>query len=743
MNTNTPAFDQLALSKPVLQALNSVGYEKPSPIQALTIPILLEGSDVLGQAQTGTGKTAAFALPALSQLDLNNKAPQVLVLAPTRELAIQVAEAFKTYATHLKGFYVLPVYGGQDYRVQTRALDRGVHAIVGTPGRIMDHMRRGNIQLQQLRTFILDEADEMLRMGFIDDVEWIMEQLPTPRQTALFSATMPRQIERIANKYLKDPEIVKIEVKTQAADTIRQRFWSVTNRNKLDAMTRILEAEEFDAMLIFVRTRTSTVELSEKLEARGYASAPLNGDIQQKMRERTVDQLKKGKLDIIVATDVAARGLDVARISHVLNFDIPSDIESYVHRIGRTGRAGRSGEAILFVTPREKRMMQSIEHATGNKIEQLVLPTTESINQQRIDRFQQRINETISNENLGFFEKIINDYQSTNPEHTPEQVAAALAHLLQGETPFLHSAGNQRSIRSDRTQQSGSGHTAGKAASRRDNRKDRAHPLATDRTTQVTPQRTNSKVKRSDNQRRQVRSESDYTEPPVPLERGTKSTETKTAKAKIPMQRYRLEVGKIHDVKASNIIGAIANEAGIESRFIGTVKIHDDYSIIDLPEGMPKAIYKDLKKVWVCGQKLQISNLDKTRPKKSGKNLSDSPRQKNKSDSVERNKSRRAGKSQHRSENSSHANNKDNDQKNDQNKDQNKNKNSKLKNRKPINKTNKKTKKDKTKRDSTSRGKSGKHSANKRKTDQRSFSQKRSGKSAPVPESASSNNQTE
>ena len=332
MNTNNiSAFDQLSLSAPVLKALETVGYEKPSPIQARTIPLLLAGRDVLGQAQTGTGKTGAFALPALSSLDIKQKNPQVLVLAPTRELAIQVAEAFRKYASHIKGFHVLPVYGGQDYRVQTRALERGVHVVVGTPGRVMDHMRRGNLKLQELKLLTLDEADEMLRMGFIDDVEWILEQIPDSRQIALFSATMPTQIKRIATRYLNDPALVTIEVKTTTADTIRQRYWPVSGRNKLDALTRILEAETFDAMLIFVRTKTATVELSEKLEARGYACAPLNGDIQQKQRERTVEQLKRGKLDIIVATDVAARGLDVQRISHVLNYDIPYDTEAYVH----------------------------------------------------------------------------------------------------------------------------------------------------------------------------------------------------------------------------------------------------------------------------------------------------------------------------------------------------------------------------------------------------------------------------
>ena len=582
MNNETPAFDQLALGKPILKALQSVGYEKPSPIQAQTIPVLLKGQDVLGQAQTGTGKTAAFALPTLTQIDLKNRAPQVLVLAPTRELAIQVAEAFKTYASQMKGFHVLPVYGGQDYRVQTRALDRGVHVIVGTPGRIMDHIRRGNINLQELRTFILDEADEMLRMGFIDDVEWVLEKLPEKRQMALFSATMPRQIARIAERYLKDPQIVKIEVKTRAADTIRQRFWPVTGRNKLDALTRILEAEEIDAMLIFVRTKTSTVEISEKLEARGYASAPLNGDIQQKQRERTVEQLKKGKLDIIVATDVAARGLDVARVSHVLNYDIPSDTEAYIHRIGRTGRAGRSGEAILFVAPREKRMKQTIERATGKSIDQMEMPSTDEINKQRIEKFKQRIHQTVENENLSFYESLVESYIADNAHHTPAQMAAALAHLLQGDVPFLQPATSNRSDR-DRGRKSdrSTGHERHDRTERNRDRDDRSRE-------------------------RKIRDDAD--------QRPAKQQEQQNSdKPKIPMERFRIEVGQMHEVQASNIVGAIANEAGLESQFIGTIKIHDKYSTVELPEGMPKAIFKDLKKVWVCGQKLQISKLRKER----------------------------------------------------------------------------------------------------------------------------------
>jgi len=424
-----------------------MGYETPSAIQAQTIPLMLEGRDVVGQAQTGTGKTAAFALPILSRLDLHKNDPQVLVLAPTRELAIQVAEAFQKYAHHMKGFHVLPVYGGQDYSVQIRALQRGVHVIVGTPGRVMDHIRRGTLVLDKLTTLVLDEGDEMLRMGFIDDVEWILEQTPKERQVALFSATMPQQIRRIATRHLNNPVEVTVKVKTTTAETIRQRYWPVQGFHKLDALTRILEAEPFDAMLIFVRTKLATVDLSEKLEARGYASAPLNGDIQQNQRERTIERLKNGKLDIVVATDVAARGLDVNRISHVVNYDIPADTESYVHRIGRTGRAGREGDAILFVTPREKRMLYAIENATRKQIEIMDLPSTDVINNKRIDKFKQRITDTVEGVDLSLFTKMIEQYQREH-DVPPIQIAAALAQLLQGDSPFLlqgspHQAANQ------------------------------------------------------------------------------------------------------------------------------------------------------------------------------------------------------------------------------------------------------------------------------------------------------------
>jgi ATP-dependent RNA helicase DeaD len=335
----TPTFEALALDARLLKAIDTLGYEKPSPIQAACIPPMLAGKDLLGQAQTGTGKTAAFALPSLSMIDLSLKAPQLLVLTPTRELAIQVAEAFQAYAKFLPGFHVLPIYGGQSFDTQFRGLKRGAQVIVGTPGRVMDHMRRKSLTLESLRCLVLDEADEMLRMGFIDDVEWVLEQTPDNHQTALFSATMPKQIRSVAERYLNDPEVVKIESKTTTATTIRQRYWNVSGMHKLDALTRILEMEEFEAVLIFVRTKTSTVELSEKLQARGYAAEALHGDMSQQMRERVVERLKAGKLDIVIGTDVVARGLDVERISHVVNYDIPYDTESYVHRIGRTGRA--------------------------------------------------------------------------------------------------------------------------------------------------------------------------------------------------------------------------------------------------------------------------------------------------------------------------------------------------------------------------------------------------------------------
>ena len=558
------AFDQLALDKNIFKVLDEVGYETPSPIQAQTIPLMLDGRDLVGQAQTGTGKTAAFALPILSNLDLSQKDPQVLVLAPTRELAIQVAEAFQKYAKHLKGFHVLPVYGGQDYRTQIRALERGVHVVVGTPGRVMDHMRKGNLKLGGLTTLVLDEADEMLRMGFIDDVEWVLEQLPEKRQIALFSATMPTQIRRIATTHLKNPEHVTIKLKTTTAETIRQRFWPVGGVHKLDALTRILEAEAFDAMIVFVRTKTATVELAEKLEARGFASAALNGDIQQNQRERTVNNLKNGKLDILVATDVAARGLDVERVSHVVNYDIPYDTEAYVHRIGRTGRAGRQGDAILFVAPRERRMLQAIERATNKKIEMMELPSTDLINNRRIEKFKQRITETLEAKDLGLFREMVEKYQQEN-ELDLLDVAAALAKLVQGDAPFLLSN----------------------------------KPV---RKTDVNWDKDDSRDR--DRKPRRERSE--------PRDRGDRLPEA-------GMERYRVEVGHDHKVKPGNIVGAIANEADIESKYIGRINIFDDYSLVDLPSGMPKELFNTLRKARVMGQALNISSLGAAAEKSESK----------------------------------------------------------------------------------------------------------------------------
>lgn len=439
MSTETLSqFKELGLAPHVLKAIDDVGYETPSPIQAASIPPLLEGRDLVGQAQTGTGKTAAFALPLLSRLDLTQAHPQALILTPTRELAIQVAEAMHTYARHLKDFHVLPLYGGQNIGIQLRRLKRRVHVVVGTPGRLLDHLRRGTLRLDNLTTVVLDEADEMLRMGFIEDVEEILDHTPSERQVALFSATMPKPIRRIAQRHLKEPVEIHIEAKTATVETVSQRFWEVTRMKKLDALTRILEVEEFDAMLIFARTKIATTELAEKLEARGYASSALNGDMNQAQREKTVERLKSGALDIVIATDVAARGLDVERISHVVNYDIPYDAETYVHRIGRTGRAGRTGEAILFVRPRERRMLRAIEKATRQRIAPMQLPTNKDIAERRIAQFKVVVAEALASQDLGFFEDLVSSYQ-VELDIDLTELAAALAFLVQRERPLVPS----------------------------------------------------------------------------------------------------------------------------------------------------------------------------------------------------------------------------------------------------------------------------------------------------------------
>ena len=442
-STVGPKFTDLGLPENLLQALAAVGYESPSPIQAATIPPLLAGRDVLGQAQTGTGKTAAFALPILAQVDPALTKPQALVLAPTRELAIQVAEAFQKYAAHMPRFHVLPIYGGQGYAPQLSALKRGVHVVVGTPGRVIDHLTRGSLDLSELRCLVLDEADEMLRMGFIDDVETVLKKTPETRQVALFSATMPPQIRRIAQTYLKDPVEIAIKSSTTTAKNIRQRYWMVSGVNKLDALTRILEAETYDGMLVFARTKLGTQELAEKLAARGLSAAAIHGDVEQKQREKMVQSLKDGRIDILVATDVAARGLDVDRISHVLNYDIPYDTESYVHRIGRTGRAGRSGEAILFVAPRERGMLGAIERATRQKIEPMQLPSVEAVNDQRVARFLGRISGAAESTDIGIYRDLVERYE--REQNVPAiEIAAALAKLVQGDTPLLLPAAPER-----------------------------------------------------------------------------------------------------------------------------------------------------------------------------------------------------------------------------------------------------------------------------------------------------------
>jgi len=564
-DTPLPTFSDLNLPAPILKALKDVGYETPSPIQAATIPLLLEGRDVLGQAQTGTGKTAAFALPVLANIDVKNPAVQAIVLAPTRELAIQVAEAFQSYAAHLKNFHVLPIYGGQSYGPQLSALRRGVHVVVGTPGRVIDHIEKGSLDLSQLKTVVLDEADEMLRMGFIDDVEHILQQVPEQRQIALFSATMPPQIKRIAKTYLVEPQEVTVAAKTTTATNITQRYWLVAGLQKLEALTRILEAEPFDGMIIFSRTKLGTEELAAKLQARGFAAAAINGDMAQQQRERTIEQLKSGKIDILVATDVAARGLDVERISHVINYDVPSDPESYTHRIGRTGRAGRSGQAILFVTPRERGLLKAIERATRQPVAPLTLPTIKAVNEVRIARFKENIAEALAAGGLDIFRSLVEDYE--REQNVPAiDIAAALAKLYRGDEPLLLEKPD------------------------REPKPDAAPAFDRD---------TKRDFKRDQDGDRDAR----------PARAGREAfKKERVMRAPEPgMATYRIEVGHVHGVKPGNIVGAIANESGMPSKLIGRIEIYDDYSTLDMPDDLQKDLLEHLKKVWVAGQQLGIT----------------------------------------------------------------------------------------------------------------------------------------
>jgi ATP-dependent RNA helicase DeaD len=624
------SFRDLKLPNSLLTALDEVGYETPTPIQAQTIPHLLKGLDLLGHAPTGTGKTAAFALPLLSRIDIKQQQVQLMVLTPTRELAIQVAEALQRYASHIKGFHVLPIYGGQEYSGQLRQLKRGVHAVVGTPGRVMDHMRKGTLRLASLQALVLDEADEMLRMGFLEDVEWILEQMPKERQMALFSATMPKEIQRIAGKHLRDPQHISIKTRTATADTIRQRYWLVSNLHKLDALTRILEVEPFDALLMFVRTRIATTELAERLEARGYSAAALNGDMAQKDREKMIQRLKNGSLDILVATDVAARGLDVDRISHVVNYDVPYDPEAYIHRIGRTGRAGRKGEAILFIAPRERRMLNAIEKATRHKIEQIELPTTEMVNNKRIAKFKQSISDTLAAGELEFMQGVLEQFQLEHDVPALE-IAAALAKMSTGSGSLL--------LKEDSAKSGKKKPAASRTESKQ--RKEKRQPPKSgskskpgesmepkQRKEKRQPPKSGSKSKPGEGMEPKQRKEK--REPPKsgskskpgegmePKRRKEKREPPKSGSKSKPgegMERFRIEVGHQHEVKSANIVGAIANEAGLDGEHIRHIDIHTEYSLVDLPLGMPKDILRDLKKTWVCGQRLNITRLVKPQRK--------------------------------------------------------------------------------------------------------------------------------
>ena len=546
------SFAELGIDERVLRALTDVGYETPSSIQSATIPPLLEGRDVVGLAQTGTGKTAAFAVPILSRIDLSSKGPQALVLAPTRELALQVAEAFSRYAAHLPGVQVLPIYGGQGYGPQLAALRRGVHVVVGTPGRVIDHLDKGTLKLGSLTHLVLDEADEMLRMGFAEDVERILADTPKTKQVALFSATMPPQIRRLSKQYLDDPVEIHVKTRTVTAANTRQRYVQVAGRNKVDALTRVLEVEPFEAMIIFVRTKQATQELADKLKARGFSAAAINGDIVQVQRERTVNALKDGGLDILVATDVAARGLDVDRISHVVNYDIPQDPESYVHRIGRTGRAGRAGDALLLVTPRERHLLRSIEKATRQPLTQMDMPSVEDVNSSRIEKFRDRITSSLASDELGLFRKLVADYEQEHDVPAID-IAAALAAELVDDQSFLLKP--EAEIRERSWEPRGEAGRAGPG-------------------------------------------------------RGRSSSAPRQSASGHDMAMYRIRVGKRHKATPGSIVGAIANEGGLSRRDFGRIDIRGDYSLVELPADLGPETWAALERTRISGQRIHLTRDD-------------------------------------------------------------------------------------------------------------------------------------
>ncbi|MDR7343535.1 ATP-dependent RNA helicase DeaD [Pantoea alhagi] len=556
-------FSDLGLNEFILKALNGLGYEKPSPIQAECIPHLLAGRDVLGMAQTGSGKTAAFSLPLLHNLDPELKAPQILVLAPTRELAVQVAEACNEFSKHMHGVNVLALYGGQRYDVQLRALRQGPQIVVGTPGRLLDHLKRGTLDLSNLRGLVLDEADEMLRMGFIEDVETIMAQIPEGHQTALFSATMPEAIRRITRRFMKDPQEVRIQSSLTTRPDISQSYWTVWGR-KTDALVRFLEAEDFDAAIIFVRTKNATLEVAEALERSGYSSAALNGDMNQALREQTLERLKDGRLDILIATDVAARGLDVERISLVVNYDIPMDSESYVHRIGRTGRAGRAGRALLFVENRERRLLRNIERTMKLTIPEVELPNGELLSARRLEKFAAKVQQQLESSDLDQYRALLS---KLSPENDLEMdtLAAALLKMAQGERPLIVPPEAPRPQRREFRERD-------ERRSPRDARDGRGESRDGDRP------------------RRERRDVGD-------------------------MELYRIEVGRDDGVEVRHIVGAIANEGDISSRYIGNIKLFGTHSTIELPKGMPGEILQHFTRTRILNKPMNMQLMGDAQPR--------------------------------------------------------------------------------------------------------------------------------
>ncbi|MBF7994704.1 DEAD/DEAH family ATP-dependent RNA helicase [Rahnella laticis] len=562
------SFADLGLSAPIISALTDLGYEKPSPIQAECIPHLLNGRDVLGMAQTGSGKTAAFSLPLLHNIDASLKAPQILVLAPTRELAVQVAEAMTDFSKHMHGVNVVALYGGQRYDVQLRALRQGPQVVVGTPGRLLDHLKRGTLNLSNLSGLVLDEADEMLRMGFIEDVETIMAQIPAEHQTALFSATMPEAIRRITRRFMKEPQEVRIQSSVTTRPDISQSYWSVYGLRKNEALVRFLEAEDFDAAIIFVRTKNATLEVAEALERSGYSSAALNGDMNQALREQTLERLKDGRLDILIATDVAARGLDVERISLVVNYDIPMDSESYVHRIGRTGRAGRAGRALLFVENRERRLLRNIERTMKLTIPEVEIPTAEVLGERRLAKFAAKVQQQLESSDLDQYRALLAKLQPAE-ELDIETLAAALLKMAQGERPLIVPADQPFKSRPPRREFEDRGD--------RGDRRDR-------------PARNSDRPARDgDSPRRERRDAGD-------------------------MELYRIEVGRDDGVEVRHIVGAIANEGDISSRYIGNIKLFGTHSTIELPKGMPGEILSHFTRTRILNKPMNMQLIGDAQP---------------------------------------------------------------------------------------------------------------------------------